>query len=220
PKPTKKKTQVYVVTIHRKTEFGVEKSTYPYWSWKPCITCQHERPPRVHHCHVCRTCILKRDHHCFFTGTCIGLNNQRHFVVFVWWTAIATTFSLVHGIAYCYWYFLADSWCMDVILPVTVFRCIMGYDVSYFKCLLVAIGYSLLWFCPICWKFVFDQFYTISNGITTFELGNEIKVVNTNSCRRNIRGVFGNYWIINFIIPLHLIFKPHDSGVYWHGVSA
>ena len=45
---------------------------YPYWSWKPCLICQVQRPPRVHHCPLCRMCVLKRDHHCFFTGSCVG----------------------------------------------------------------------------------------------------------------------------------------------------
>ena len=45
---------------------------YPYWSWKPCLICQVQRPPRVHHCPLCKMCVLKRDHHCFFTGSCVG----------------------------------------------------------------------------------------------------------------------------------------------------
>ena len=45
---------------------------YPYWSWKPCLICQVQRPPRVHHCPLCKMCMLKRDHHCFFTGSCVG----------------------------------------------------------------------------------------------------------------------------------------------------
>ena len=41
-------------------------------SWRRCIDCDTNVPPRTHHCSLCRRCIIKRDHHCFFTGTCIG----------------------------------------------------------------------------------------------------------------------------------------------------
>jgi palmitoyltransferase len=32
--------------------------------WRWCSRCQAPKPPRAHHCSVCRRCVLKMDHHC------------------------------------------------------------------------------------------------------------------------------------------------------------
>ncbi len=56
----------------RSNGLSERRLVYPYWSWKPCLICQVQRPPRVHHCPLCRMCVLKRDHHCFFTNSCVG----------------------------------------------------------------------------------------------------------------------------------------------------
>ena len=29
-----------------------------------CKACQRHKPPRTHHCSICKSCILKMDHHC------------------------------------------------------------------------------------------------------------------------------------------------------------
>lgn len=33
-------------------------------SFKTCTKCQLVKPPRAHHCSVCKRCVLKMDHHC------------------------------------------------------------------------------------------------------------------------------------------------------------
>lgn len=44
-----------------------------------CEACEHVRPPRCHHCKICKCCVLLYDHHCFFLNQCIGYNNYRAF---------------------------------------------------------------------------------------------------------------------------------------------
>jgi palmitoyltransferase len=42
---------------------------------KRCDKCYVVRTPRVHHCSVCKGCIMKMDHHCPWINNCIGIGN-------------------------------------------------------------------------------------------------------------------------------------------------
>ena len=73
--------------------------------WSYCPFCQLNSPPRSFHCHICDTCILKRDHHCIFGGRCVGYKNYRYYimmVVFLWVGAVYANvyhFEYVHDVA-------------------------------------------------------------------------------------------------------------------------
>ncbi|WWD01164.1 hypothetical protein V866_008103 [Kwoniella sp. B9012] len=60
-----------------------------------CKTCEHYKPPRAHHCRQCKTCILKLDHHCPWIANCVGFFNQGHFIRFLLWVDIATSYHLI-----------------------------------------------------------------------------------------------------------------------------
>lgn len=47
-----------------------------------CVKCTPpiRRPPRAHHCGVCRQCVLRLDHHCPYLNQCIGAGNFKYFV--------------------------------------------------------------------------------------------------------------------------------------------
>lgn len=32
--------------------------------WTMCTRCEAYRPPRAHHCRICKRCIRRMDHHC------------------------------------------------------------------------------------------------------------------------------------------------------------
>jgi len=63
-----------------------------------CLSCLVKKVPRSKHCTTCNQCVSKFDHHCSFIDTCIGINNTKHFFVFVFllWMAQMSVISLLY----------------------------------------------------------------------------------------------------------------------------
>lgn len=59
---------VVIVDEHRQVDNSPQ-----YTKW--CAPCGHWKPPRCHHCRVCRRCVEKMDHHCLVVNSCIGSDN-------------------------------------------------------------------------------------------------------------------------------------------------
>ena len=59
-----------------------------------CGRCDAYKPPRSHHCRICNRCIVRMDHHCPWMNNCIGANNQKHFMLFLFYTLIEATYAL------------------------------------------------------------------------------------------------------------------------------
>ncbi|XP_050238112.1 probable protein S-acyltransferase 16 [Mercurialis annua] len=60
-----------------------------------CQKCSHYKPPRAHHCRVCKRCVLRMDHHCIWINNCVGHANYKVFFVFVVYAVISCIYSLV-----------------------------------------------------------------------------------------------------------------------------
>ncbi|MCL7041290.1 hypothetical protein MKW94_026073 [Papaver nudicaule] len=60
-----------------------------------CQKCSCYKPPRAHHCRVCKRCVLRMDHHCIWINNCVGHANYKIFFVFVLYAVIACIHSLI-----------------------------------------------------------------------------------------------------------------------------
>lgn len=60
-----------------------------------CQKCGHYKPPRAHHCRVCKRCVLKMDHHCIWINNCVGHENYKIFLVFVLYAVTASFYSMI-----------------------------------------------------------------------------------------------------------------------------
>lgn len=63
-----------------------------------CKKCLIPKPPRTHHCSVCKKCVLKFDHHCPWMNQCIGHQNHRYFFLFMAYTVAGVIFIMTFGI--------------------------------------------------------------------------------------------------------------------------
>lgn len=66
---------------------GLERRPLGY-----CNHCRNGKPPRCHHCSVCRRCVLKMDHHCLWVGNCLGAHNYKFFLLLLLYSFLQTIF--------------------------------------------------------------------------------------------------------------------------------
>ncbi|WPG99416.1 Hypothetical protein R9X50_00223000 [Acrodontium crateriforme] len=48
-----------------------------------CTQCMIRKPLRSKHCRNCKRCVARQDHHCPWVDNCVGINNHKHFVLYV-----------------------------------------------------------------------------------------------------------------------------------------
>ncbi|KAH3881445.1 hypothetical protein DPMN_005371 [Dreissena polymorpha] len=161
--------------------------------WKFCEECDTLTPPRSHHCNYCRGCVLKRIHHCFITGSCVGFWNQRYFVVAAFYVMVSSSISFPFTLEYlCSAVYYDYESLEDLLLPVAIFKWILGYLPSL-TCLLIVNAYTaivLMYFGVLQFK---TQIKLIARGLNTYEMNKSAPVECSNSFNANVKSVFGDF---------------------------
>ncbi|XP_069108416.1 uncharacterized protein [Argopecten irradians] len=205
------------VPIHLSDE--VDESGF---EWKFCEICKIHQPPRTHHCNMCNVCILKRDHHCYMVGNCIGFKNQRYFVVLTFYVALIGLTGGCFQFKYLQVFYYPDSSSWTDFIPfVAFYRWIFGTvdALSLHVCIMIIHVYLEFIFGFIGFVYFNSQLAIISKGKTLYELTKFIPVRNFNSINRNFRSVFGDFWALNFLFPMQLLFRQRDDGKTWEGIK-
>ncbi|XP_022901681.1 palmitoyltransferase ZDHHC3 isoform X1 [Onthophagus taurus] len=77
--------------------------------WTICTRCETYRPPRAHHCRICKRCIRRMDHHCPWINNCVGERNQKYFIQFLVYVGVLSSFALtLAGYSLSIFFFCAD----------------------------------------------------------------------------------------------------------------
>ncbi|KAL5280798.1 hypothetical protein ACFFRR_004669 [Megaselia abdita] len=63
--------------------------------WTVCTRCENYRPPRAHHCKICKRCIKRMDHHCPWINNCVGERNQKFFLQFLVYVGALSIYSII-----------------------------------------------------------------------------------------------------------------------------
>ena len=214
PRKGQKVFKMYVATSLPDAYGNVERSVVPYWSWVACVVCQRLRPPRCHHCVLCNKCVLKRDHHCYFAQACIGVNNLRHFVVFLFWAFVGCLWSWLNMVPYLLMELLPNISYLDILTPCSFVRWVLGYQ-DFIVCFLTFLGWMLTVFLVFTGIQLADSVVLLLKGATSFEQDNDIMLTDSRTKRERLHAVFGHYWMLNFLFPCHMFFKPLENAVQW-----
>ncbi|KAI0320521.1 zf-DHHC-domain-containing protein [Amylostereum chailletii] len=187
-----------------------------------CNKCGQAKPERAHHCRICNRCVLKFDHHCPNSRSsginqCVGINNERHFVLFMVYLVLGTFAFIVTGWPYVFdamgFNYTQDTW--------TYFVPPVIYAMTTVLCLVMCLAVSVmlgwhLWSIAIGETSVeshdHDVYRSVARGrgesfINSYDLGK----------RKNLALFFnigkGRYPWYTLILPLRI--PPYTDGRAW-----
>ncbi|XP_031378077.1 probable protein S-acyltransferase 15 [Punica granatum] len=72
-----------------------QETKQPVMLPRKCDTCSNYKPPRCHHCRVCKRCVLRMDHHCVWTNNCVGYWNYKAFFILVLSATLGSIYAMV-----------------------------------------------------------------------------------------------------------------------------
>jgi len=150
--------------------------------WSLCDRCEAYRPPRAHHCRVCRRCIKKMDHHCPWINNCVGENNQKYFILFLLYTGLSASYAL--GLTISSWTVKSCEGCSHHYL----------HDVRFVH-LVLLVGICGL-FCLFVVCIMYDQLYASVYDMTAIEQASNKSLFKGKAQVCLLRGIFGRgpYW--------------------------
>lgn len=180
--------------------------------WSLCEKCELVVPPRSWHCDTCDVCVLKRDHHCMFASNCVGLSNHRHFLIFLLYFFIGTTYAFCYN-SYFIWVmnselFMTWSTALNMLLPMFMIFKNSGRETHLLYYMLIAIGSALAGVLLIFHgKLVAKNSLTHERSKGSYDMG----------LWPNMRLIFGSKWLMTLVWPFTDSPLPK---IYWKSAES
>ena len=151
-----------------------------------CNQCYIVRPNRVHHCPICRGCILGMDHHCPWINNCVGQFNRKFFFLF-------DLYSLLGGIEslfICVYYTIFKNYQTLFDEKITIWLVV----IQIILCLLFGI------FAVVMLKDLYDS---LENNSTYIDYVN-LKVLEKRTFWEEVYEMFGGDFSIGWFLPFKI----------------
>eukprot|EP00357_Protocruzia_adherens_P014355 CAMPEP_0114977178 /NCGR_PEP_ID=MMETSP0216-20121206/3087_1 /TAXON_ID=223996 /ORGANISM="Protocruzia adherens, Strain Boccale" /LENGTH=256 /DNA_ID=CAMNT_0002338195 /DNA_START=270 /DNA_END=1040 /DNA_ORIENTATION=- len=179
----------------------VQPPNLPESQVKTCRRCDQWKPPRAHHCRTCSNCILRMDHHCHWVNNCIGPYNQKHFILFLFYTGVGAGILAIVTILPGFLFFWT---CTQRELGIAM--------VNWHRTLLGAFGaLQGVFFAHFCYEFLSDQVESMQDNQTTIESLKDVfgEPIGFDECAKLIFGKeISVLWLTPLVDPdndIHLI---------------
>ncbi|KAF8632744.1 hypothetical protein AX15_001713 [Amanita polypyramis BW_CC] len=182
-----------------------------------CRKCGGNKPERTHHCRICNRCVLKYDHHCpVWINQCVGLYNERHFVLFMFYFVVSTTTYSALGYHHLFAALGVYSDIWPHVLPPLIFTLI--YLLSVVLGIAVAIMLSFH-----IWAIAKGETSVESHDFPIYRKHAESRGATFVNCydlgkRQNLElffnvGPYGEYSYLTLIFPFRI--SPYTNGRAW-----
>ncbi|CAH8602898.1 unnamed protein product [Heterobilharzia americana] len=189
--------------------------------WTTCNKCGIHRPPRAHHCRICRRCVRRMDHHCPWINNCVGECNQKFFIQFLIYVGVLCLYALILVLI------------CRAMISASLKEDVPNTDVVVVAHTIVLVAISCL-FGLFILAILSDQYKSIvedTTAVEAWQLRATSHSSDTEACtpagnggfRRKLskltlfREVFGNGPLYSWLIPCAYIFKPYPK--YYTAVS-
>lgn len=127
-----------------------------------CVTCMIRTPLRSKHCRRCQRCVAKHDHHCPWVYNCVGINNHRHFFLYL---GCLTLGILVYDWLIYYYFGLVSAKASESCAIFGPGLCRLIHSDAYTLFLTVWVTLQLVWVTML----VVTQLIQVSRAMTTYE---------------------------------------------------
>ncbi|GMT00531.1 hypothetical protein PENTCL1PPCAC_22705 [Pristionchus entomophagus] len=179
-------------------EIFLRPEEYVGEDWSVCTRCESFRPPRAHHCRVCRRCIRRMDHHCPWVNNCVGELNQKYFLQFLIYVGLCSGYAI---------FVIIHSWINHSDHGETGLKGPRGQSGHHIKVVhTIVLSMEALLFGMFVLAVSCDQLSAIFNDETAIE---SVQRRNRRSPRRSkrvskislLRGICGNGSIWTWLLP-------------------
>ncbi|XP_065872102.1 probable protein S-acyltransferase 15 isoform X3 [Euphorbia lathyris] len=141
----------YVPDVEGNNQSDQQSQSNASYYLKQCDKCCMYKPPRAHHCRICRRCVLRMDHHCLWINNCVGYWNYKAFFILVLYATVASIYCTVLIITSVF----QQEWDFVGRMPLKIFYIVFGVKMA---ALGATLGTLLGW-----------HMYLIAHNMTTIE---------------------------------------------------